>query len=478
MATATAIYKLLEPEIKQGKRGFPGPGGLDGGTFIHSELEGLSFNLAGHTGFVGAVSGVDNQVAVWSSTNSIEGTTSFTWDGTDQKVGGNGQYLGDVLAYTSGVSVSWWDAIPVDGVTIQLNGSNQLEVIGGPSTMVYPGVGIALSTGTGWDTSITNNSANWNTAYGWGNHASAGYAPLASPTFTGTVTLPISTNIVATGGYKMFYRNTTVNVAYSGTTAYHINNNADTLNLFTVLDGGNVGIGTTTPLYKLHVEQSANAGIMKIGSTHHNRGILIGTDSTGEPGIQAVVYNSDVARQLSINAAGGNVGIGTTAPGVRFVNSGATLASGPTLGSGTGGANAILSANGLYGLYTGVSSNGDIWQQVQRNDTDTTIYNLLLQPSGGNVGIGTTAPGAALDVRSAYSHFGADGGNTYIGGNTLNFGNQIDANATGYINYSGYNHGATQFRDLIIGNGKNSAIATFTGSTSNVTFAGDIICYG
>ena len=37
--------------------------------------------------------------------------------------------------------------------------------------MVYPGAGIALSKGSSWDTSITNNSANWNTAYGWGNHA-------------------------------------------------------------------------------------------------------------------------------------------------------------------------------------------------------------------------------------------------------------------------------------------------------------------
>ncbi|MFA5773624.1 MAG: helix-turn-helix domain-containing protein, partial [Candidatus Paceibacterota bacterium] len=31
--------------------------------------------------------------------------------------------------------------------------------------MVYPGVGIAISTGSAWGASITNNSANWNTAY-------------------------------------------------------------------------------------------------------------------------------------------------------------------------------------------------------------------------------------------------------------------------------------------------------------------------
>lgn len=41
--------------------------------------------------------------------------------------------------------------------------------------MVYPAAGIALSTGSTWETSITNNSTNWNTAYSWGNHASGGY---------------------------------------------------------------------------------------------------------------------------------------------------------------------------------------------------------------------------------------------------------------------------------------------------------------
>lgn len=74
---------------------------------------------------------------------------------------------------------------------------------------VYPGVGIALSTGSAWDTSITNNSANWDTAYGWGNHTSAGYvtgtpwtalgyitsaalspyAPLLNPVFSETITI-------------------------------------------------------------------------------------------------------------------------------------------------------------------------------------------------------------------------------------------------------------------------------------------------
>jgi hypothetical protein len=43
--------------------------------------------------------------------------------------------------------------------------------------MTWPtSAGIALYNGANdWGTSITDNSANWNTAYGWGNHANAGY---------------------------------------------------------------------------------------------------------------------------------------------------------------------------------------------------------------------------------------------------------------------------------------------------------------
>lgn len=37
---------------------------------------------------------------------------------------------------------------------------------------------------------FTDNSSNWNTAYGWGNHASQGYATLANPALTGTPTAP------------------------------------------------------------------------------------------------------------------------------------------------------------------------------------------------------------------------------------------------------------------------------------------------
>ena len=47
----------------------------------------------------------------------------------------------------------------------------------------------------------------------------------------------------------------------------------------------------------------------------------------------------------------------------------------------------------------GVLNVGTAWIQAQRTDGTATTYNLLLNPNGGNVGIGTTNPGAKLDIR-------------------------------------------------------------------------------
>jgi hypothetical protein len=62
-------------------------------------------------------------------------------------------------------------SLTINGTAYDLSADRSWTI----NSMVYPGAGIPLSTGTAWGTSITNNSANWNTAYGWGNHASAGY---------------------------------------------------------------------------------------------------------------------------------------------------------------------------------------------------------------------------------------------------------------------------------------------------------------
>jgi len=59
-------------------------------------------------------------------------------------------------------------------------------------------------------------------------------------------------------------------------------------------------------------------------------------------------------------------------------------------------------------------------------------------------------------------------------GNELWTQNDIDADATLYINYRGYNAGASRFRSVDIRDGKNASIVAFTGADKKATFAGEV----
>jgi len=68
------------------------------------------------------------------------------------------------------------------------------------ASMVYPGAGIPLSTGSAWGTSITDNSANWNTAFGWGNHSGLYWPRTGTLSLTGGVTIQ-GTQTIQFGGF-------------------------------------------------------------------------------------------------------------------------------------------------------------------------------------------------------------------------------------------------------------------------------------
>jgi hypothetical protein len=101
--------------------------------------------------------------------------------------------------------------------------------------------------------------------------------------------------------------------------------------------------------------------------------------SGGTFGVWAYYLNSANVGSFALPIGGGNLTGRTT---VRGNN-----ATGPTLGSATG-AFGILSGNSLYGMYSGVSDDGSVWMQVQRNDGNTTTYPLSLQPARGSTLIG------------------------------------------------------------------------------------------
>ena len=95
----------------------------------------------------------------------------------------------------------------------------------------------------------------------------------------------------------------------------------------------------------------------------------------------------------------GNVMVGSTStPLADFQVIGPASASVPAAGSGAGGA-AIFSADlNSYGMFVGSITNGNGYIQQQRTNT-ATYYNLLLQPNGGKVRIGSSSqPSEALHV--------------------------------------------------------------------------------
>jgi hypothetical protein len=115
----------------------------------------------------------------------------------------------------------------------------------------------------------------------------------------------------------------------------------------------------------------------------------IGGGTEGSPGVYFA--GSAPSNSLYVQATTGNVGLGDSAPANKLQILEA-LAAIPSLGSG-GHAVAVAGSTN-YGLALGGLTTGDGYLQAGRWSGTATAYNLLLQPKGGSVGIGTTSPGS------------------------------------------------------------------------------------
>ena len=194
------------------------------------------------------------------------------------------------------------------------------------------------------------------------------------------------------------YNNTVYNNAVwnqSGTNAF-LNNPTD-----------NVGIGTTNPSQKLDVAGNINVNGQ---ITSNGSSASLGTNDRDNSSIAYQLYShSGVARIwsniqgdiISFNGSTKNVGIGTSNPAVKLQVLNPATGDGLPATSGTAQPNAnirIGNVNTNAVLDMGVASGIGTWIQGTTQTDLSAESILLLNPNGGNVGIGTTSPGTTLDI--------------------------------------------------------------------------------
>ena len=306
------------------------------------------------------------------------------------------------------------------------------------NSMVYPSAGIALSTGTAWGTSITDNSANWNTAYT--NRITSATTPLSI--ISNVIAMSEATGSV--DGYLSRFDWTT------------FNNKQATITLTTT---GTSGAATFT---------SNTLNIPNYGSALSGYLPLTGGTLTGALGGTSASFSGNLTTLGSVGVGGTNTDSLLTVNGTAGTCHERFREGSTTIGL-IGGANGIITGqNGKLA----VRAESGLVLSGQGNSAD-----LIL--TGGNLGLGVT-PSAwsvlspAFEIGTGGSFISAQGGTSaiYIGTNTFFNGTNWIYKNNGFATYSIQNSGAHQWFTAPSGTAGNAI--TFT-QAMTLTAAGRLL---
>jgi hypothetical protein len=327
-------------------------------------------------------SGTANYVARWTSATAIGTGTMYD---SGSAVGLNTASPQNLLDVNGAASIGYNVAAPANGLIV--NGNVGIGTTGPTGTL---DVHVASNQNINF---IQNTNGNYSGAPGILsiNDANTGYEPMgfyASGFYFGngnvgigttspSVPLDVESN-VNTVSRVMSVRNT--NAGSGAFSILNLGNDASSIAVdFGVLSSTNPGYGGPSSALL-----QSNAGAFMFGT------------STAFP-VQFVTGGSERMRITS----GGNVGIGTTSPGAPLFAYGNGSGAAPATSGTTDATMNLRAGRGSVSVDVGMMDSGTAYIQNRLISNFATDFNIALEPNGGNVGIGTTAPQGVLHVYGA-----------------------------------------------------------------------------
>lgn len=376
------------------------------------------------------------------------------------------------------------------------------------NSMVYPGAGIAVSTGSAWGTSITDNSSNWNTAFsdrmkwdggsaglnaatgrtslGLGTAATANTGDFAAASHTHIIANVIGLQTALDGKESTFTKNTAFNKNF-GTTAGTVTEGNDAR-----LSDSRTPLAHTHPISDITGLQTALDGKAASSHTHTITNVtglqtaLDGKEPTIAAGTTAQYWRGDKSWQ--------------TLPSYSLPTASASVLGGIKVGANLSiDGNGVLSAGNSYvlptasatvlgGIKVGTNLSIDANGVLSSTDTNTTYANFTRTVSGlvPNPGGATTnrylrEDGTWVippDTDTTYTLSGLGGqpqlngtGFVKANGTTISYDNStyyLASNPAGYITIASIGNGTLTLN--VSGNGLSGSTSFTANQSGGSTF--------